>query len=734
MIRQQLDFGPIHMERSDDEPSLYILSGQKMYLLGATSGALVPIGREHRVGEMGGLWAHPVKFVDGWYTVFYPAANAAPRRLTDCTDFRGRLSDVTFGFTHDDLLIERTDFVAETDAALWGLLAVTNHGNEAWHGEIGMVARVNVLPAWFSGWETGETKLHQEQGVVVGYDTLWQGRWGLTYGSSPGPDAVVFDQADGKATVELRYSCHIASGETRHFELLLTADHQNGHSGAHALWVKLIGQGVRTLEQKRARYAEVAWGGVQLETPDEAVNHEYALAKINLHMLYADYGPYLPGFFLAGVPEYPQLFGCDTAYSAAGAAAAGFTTEIKASLTLLGERARMACGRVPHELTTNGRTFNPGNTQETPQFALAVWDYVRWTGDLSFLREMYPVCREGVMEYVSSLWDGDGDGYPWGDAMVERPGMGSLKLDSACYLYAAWNALAQMATVLERPEAQQYVTRATEWLTRFEHDWWLPDQQLYADSLHSDLRPQLDGHWTQVVPVQLGIAAPERGAMVLDELHRSFTNEYGLMHTRGREDSVWTLPTALLALADVRYGRVAAAVEQLHHIALTTRNGMLGAFEELIPAGLCFMQLWSAATYVQCVVEGLLGLDPLAHAHQLTIRPALPQEWETVTLRGLWVGEHQLDITATHTCCRITHVAGSTPINLRYGVRGISVAAVQNGNTHAPVALETTPDGDVLSFAVAPTGTVFITHEHDHARVEFADRQGSPDASSKGAS
>ena len=46
---------------------------------------------------------------------------------------------------------------------------------------------------------------------------------------------------------------------------------------------------------------------------------------------------------------------------------------------------------------------------------------------------------------------------------------------------------------------------------------------------------------------------------------------------------VWTLPTGLLALADVRYGRTEAAVEQLHHIALTTQHGMLGAFEELIP-------------------------------------------------------------------------------------------------------------------------------------------------------
>ena len=42
---------------------------------------------------------------------------------------------------------------------------------------------------------------------------------------------------------------------------------------------------------------------------------------------------------------------------------------------------------------------------------------------------MYPVCREGVSAYLPGIWDWDQDGYPQGDAMVERHGMGALKLD-----------------------------------------------------------------------------------------------------------------------------------------------------------------------------------------------------------------------------------------------------------------------------------------------------------------
>ncbi len=478
MTNQRLDFGSIQLSQTD-QPALFMLSGQKMYLLGAISGAIEPIGAEHLVGEMGGLWAHPVKFADGWTPVVHAAG--ATTALTAADEFVGRLSDATLRYGHGALQIERTDVIAESEAGLWALLTVTNTGDTAWQGELGLRLQVNMRPSWFSGWDTGDAKLYQERGVIVGYDTLWQGRWGLAFGGALPADQVLFGEEGSRPTVELRYQATLAPGASATWEFLLTTDHQQGHSGARQLWRRLIGQGAATVAAKRQLYHAIAWGGVQLTTPDVAFNHEYALAKVNLHMLYADYGPYLPGYFLAGVPEYPQLFGCDTAYAAAGAAAAGYGPRIKSALSLLAERAWQSCGRVPHELTTNARTFNPGNTQETPQFTLAVWDYVRWTGDLAFLRQMYPLCREGVLEYVGGLWDVDGDGYPWGDAMVERSGMGSLKLDSACYLYAAWNVLAEMAAALGQPEATVLQARAAAWRERFERDWWLPAEQLYAE-------------------------------------------------------------------------------------------------------------------------------------------------------------------------------------------------------------------------------------------------------------
>lgn len=728
--QQSLRFGSVTLEGRDTEPAPYFLSGRKLYAIGTTNGALEPVGAEHLVGEMGGVWAHPVKFLDGWYLSIQDQQGR--HDLLRCLDFEGHLSDATMHFSHGPLALTRTDFVGDDDAALFSLVEITNTGKTAWSGQLGFIAQVSILPTWFSGWETGGVELLQDHGLVVGFDKLWQGRWGVAFGSATMPGAIVFDKRNDRKTAEMRYQIDLEPGARLSLEFLVTCDHQNGHYGALQLFGKLIGGGRGLLEKKRERYRSAAFGGVTLQTPDERVNSDWILAKANLLMLEADFGPYLPGFLMAGIPEYPNLFGCDNTYTTPGATAAGFTTTMRSTLTLLGEYARRACGRVPHEITTNGRTFNPGNTQETPQFAIAVWDYFRWTGDTSFLRIMYPVCREGVMEYLPGIWDWDRDGYPQGDAMVERHGMGSLKLDSACYLYGAWRALAEMGRVLSRPEADDYDRLANDWLQRFERDWWIDEEGLYADSLHADYQPQLDGHWTQVVPIQMGIARPDRARRVLDTIEREFTNRWGLVHTRDREDRVWTLPTGLLVLAELRHGRAQHALRLLNNIALTARQGMLGAFKELIPEGLCFVQLWSAGLYLQAVLEGLFGLDPLASEHHLTIRPTLPASWPSATVSRLRVGDHMLNLRVSQQGCVLTHLSGSASLDVQFYARGTRFASSGvNGDRMIDASFAHDQDGATIRCLVEVGATVEISIDNDQATARRIDQDAAAPALSE---
>jgi|HigsolmetaAR201D_1030396.scaffolds.fasta_scaffold01691_6 hypothetical protein len=664
--QRTLRFGKYTLLAADTQRDVvpYFLAGRKMYSVGMTSGDIQPIGAEHLVGEMGGLWAHPLKVADGLTILLSDQNGQHP--MTHSVEVIELLSHIEWRYRIGGMEIRRRDFIVEDQAAFVALLTMRNAGIRPREGKLHLNVWLKFLGSWFSGLTHGESRYWLENHVVLGYDNLWEGRWGVACGTTISPESCTFEKRAIGQLATLVYPFTLGPGETASWEFVLAADHETGHQGAHRVFSQVAGNGEKLLQAKLNHYYSTIATGVMLETPEHSVNRSFVLAKANLQLLTAEYTPYMPQYFLAGVPEYPQLFGCDIEYTVPGATAAGFGDVVRSSLLGLASYGSRACGRIPHEVTTNGRVFHPGNTQETPQFVAACWDYFRWTGDLAFLRQVYSVCKEGIDEYMPAMW-GSGTLYPVGDGVVERMGMGSRKLDSTCYLYQALCALREMATTLDIPdEIRRYGTHAKELQRRFDADWWIEDEGMYADSRHSDGTLQLDGHWTVVLPLQVGLAPEEHARRSLTRIMNEWVNQWGLMHTRERDEQVWTLPTGLLALTAFRYGESELGLKLLENIAATASYGTLGAFKELIPIGLCFVQLWSVGLYLQGLIEGLLGLQPLAHLHQLAIKPSIPKHWPEVHLNGLVIGEHTLAMLFSSSRFVFTHLQGTTPLHLRY--------------------------------------------------------------------
>jgi hypothetical protein len=153
-----------------------------------------------------------------------------------------------------------------------------------------------------------------------------------------------------------------------------------------------------------------------------------------------------------------------------------------------------------------------------------------------------------------------------------------------------------------------------------------------------------------------------------------------LVHTRLKEELVWTLPTGLLALTYFANGRAEAGLKLTQNIAKTAQYGTLGTFKELIPEGLCFVQLWSAALYIQAIVEGMLGIQPNAPQHTLHIAPCVPADLHPITLRGLLVGAHMLDITISATSVHVLHKEGPQSLRIVHRDTAIDLPA---GASHA---------------------------------------------------
>lgn len=663
IVSRMLEFGS-HTLSARDSAALsapYMLAGKHMYALGNGSTLLSPIGREHLIGQMGGIWAHPARIADGLTVLISDGAGqiGQPQGVT----LTERLSEVAWSWRCDALAIERRDWVVPDLAVYVTQVALHNTGSVTAQATLEISAQLSFLGCWFGAIAVGESRYWQAGQLVLGQDGLQSG-WGVALGGDTTPNGCAIAARSTGVEATLSYRVGLAPGATQRWNVLLAASLQGGAAASE----QLLQSQIRALSRQPG-VAYTGWslpaGLVKLASEDAELDRDFALAQANLQLLDADY-PNTGRYFLAGLPEYPQLFGCDTTYSIAGTLAAGFVATSRSALARLADYAKVACGRVPHEITTNGRVFHSGNVQETPQFTIALWDYLRWTGDLELTQQLFPICCEGMEQLLPALCGPNGI-YPLGDGMVERLGMGERKLDSACYYAAGAAALAKLALALGEPDYARYKVWSEELQANIERDWWIEEEGLYADSMHLDGRLQLDGHWVAVLPVQLGLAAPARAKRVLERITGEFVNEWGLVHTRRHEESVWTLPTGLLALTCFSHGHAEQGLLLTRNIARTAQHGTLGTFKELIPIGLCFVQLWSAALYIQAIIEGLLGINPDAARHSLTIAPCMPPQHPPVHIYGLQVGAHTLDLKVAPNAVQVEHRAGPQPLSLCYG-------------------------------------------------------------------
>lgn len=201
----------------------------------------------------------------------------------------------------------------------------------------------------------------------------------------------------------------------------------------------------------------------------------------------------------------------------------------------------------------------------------------------------------------------------------------------------------------------------------FNSDLWNIASDSYAMSLaEPNNRQMLQPHWAIVVPLEVGLASPENAATTLATLRERYLNEWGLKHTVGDDERVWTLPTASLSRAAYRYTEPELGFEMLRHLAQTLDYGSIGMYHELIPQGLGFMQLWSGATFVDGVIEDLIGVDVHADTHEVIISPQLPVDWDFIELNRLKFGDHTISVQATYKGVTVAHLSGPMELSVTY--------------------------------------------------------------------
>ncbi|MGA9882712.1 MAG: amylo-alpha-1,6-glucosidase [Candidatus Acidiferrales bacterium] len=330
-----------------------------------------------------------------------------------------------------------------------------------------------------------------------------------------------------------------------------------------------------------------------------------------------------------------------------------------------------------------------GSVDATPLFVLLAGAYLRRTGDLSFIRRIWPNIQ-AALQWADTFGDSDGDGFVeykrksktglvqqgWkdsNDSVFHSDGQLAEGPIALCevqgYVYRAKCHAAYMAAALgDQQRSDELRCQADTLKQRFDQSFWCEEIGTYALALDGAKRPcrvraSNAGHC-----LYTGISSPEHAAITARTLlgDDSFSG-WGVRTLSSREirynamsyhnGSIWPHDNAIIASGLARYGRKNTAVKILSglydasiFLDLHRLPELFCGFERrkgegptLYPVA-CAPQSWAAGA-VFLLLEACLGLDVQASPPRILFRRAtLPESLTRLEIDRLPIGDSSVGL------------------------------------------------------------------------------------------
>jgi hypothetical protein len=665
----------------------YVAAGDRAYVIGAEDGRFPPMGWHIR-GEMGGVWAHPIKLLDGyWFALNGTWVPPATNYTTGAGYVQMRFPD-TAGYQ-----VTRTEFSPDgTAAVLVGLTIRNTDLQRARPFKLTMHGHSELMGAYPWGWTTpnakevngkdsgactpgGERLVFQEPGkpwyaevaAQAGVEpdacAVSDGYWGPV----PPEERADYNEFGNGTGGQLRWNINLGAGGETTVWIAVAGSHTSRAEADAALRAALTdpdGRLATKVAQRRELLAQT-----QARLPDAGLQAAFDWGKLNLADLRrtatdlrirdVDEGRAYPGPLAtlreftgigAGYPDYPWYFGTDGAYTAHPLVASGQWDTAIQHLRGIRDVSRIVnggTGKVVHEVVTDGSVYfgandDPGNTNET-----------------------------------------------------ERGGMGEEKLDVTAYTWQALRALQDMAASKDDGATAAWAkAKADAMEANFDPAWWMESENLYADSLCNAPAANPDPtwvnycraagqrlqqrHWINATPMETTLAPIGHANTALDTLEGpTFTGSCGLFHTGAGggptgagERKCWTLPNSVMAMGEANYGRLAnnQALRYQHTISGDLTLEMPGALPEISPSPeydpfvdfrdrAMFMQAWSSYGVQWPVINNYLGIRPDVPHGKLYVVADVPDSWPGLSVSQLRVGGGTMAASASHAGKKYTTTA-----------------------------------------------------------------------------
>ena len=497
------------------------------------------------------------------------------------------------------------------------------------------------------------------------------------------------------AGCEARYTLRLEPGSEFHLYCTIACDIEGPRPGRAERYDEALRASTQTrATQERAK--------CRIASSNPLVDRWLDRSTADITMLTTELstGPYP----FAGVPWYSTIFGRDGLITAREylwvdpSLARGVLACLSARQATDEEPERDAePGKILHEArrcemantgeVPFGRYY--GSVDATPLFVALAGAYWRRTGDLAFIREIWPSLL-AALRWIDTRGDLDGDGFveyarrsPRGleqqgwkdshDSIFHADGRLAEAPIALCevqaYVYEARQFAAELASALGETElAAELHARALMLRDRFDQSFWCEELGLYAVALDGAKKPcrvatSNAGHalWT-------GMASAEHAARMARRFVESdFFSGWGIRTVAQGQPrynpmsyhngSIWPHDNAMIVVGLARYGHRDAALRVMG--ALFEATGYLAQYRmpelfcgfdrragegpTLYPVA-CAPQAWSAAA-VFAMLQAGLGMEIDAPGKVLSFSaPRLPDFIDRLELRDLGVGDARVDL------------------------------------------------------------------------------------------
>ena len=473
--------------------SPFVTAGDRVYIVGHQDGSFPDLGW-HVAGEMGGIWDHPIKLMDG----FTASIKIQDSDHSFCLDKAEKFINYPIANSHhftwaeENIEVDRIQFIPDGVEGALIEFRIANHGTESKELIFSFTGMTDLRPTWL-GERTNmidaedEISFDENLSAIKAKDK--NNPWHLLFGSSSKASSAT--EADGclPATrkglgkdATLSYSLHVEANGEVIIPIYIAGSYQSEES-LRANYEILKTKGQEKLTQKINRYTSID-STAHLTIPDKDIEQMYKWLKYNTDWLVRNVPEQGIGLS-AGLPDYPWWFGADATYSLQGVLATGDHELAKNTILLLHKLSKQTNnnGRVIHEVSTNGSVYNPGNINETAQFITLVYNYYTWTGDKELVTQLFPDLKKG-MTWLLNERDPDGNHYPNGSGMMEIPGLESEleMIDVAVYTQQALVSITELARAVgDNTAADDYQKLANELKIKINKDWWQHNENSFGD-------------------------------------------------------------------------------------------------------------------------------------------------------------------------------------------------------------------------------------------------------------